>query len=231
MSYRFTLLSYLTVLTAGAVVLAVSGTAAKQRVAFSAGVVPISPVATLPPHQLLCDRRIGVRAPFGAIRFWVSPGAAPGSEIDLTVSSSGHALATGGFASGSVLAIRSARLSRTVPASAPVDVCVRNRGPAPISFIGSAADGSTGHLYAGRHRLRSAMSLLMLAPGRRSLLSLLGTVFRRAALFRPGWMHAWFFWLLCAGLLGAAGAIGRALVSAAGTEQAEHQPPVRAQER
>ena len=36
-----------------------------------------------------------------------------------------------------------------------------------------------------------------------TLLSDIPTVFERAALFRPGWVGVWTFWLLAAALLGA----------------------------
>jgi hypothetical protein len=71
---------------------------------------------------------------------------------------------------------------------------------------------------------RSALALLFLREHPRSLLSLVPTIFRRASLFRPGWVGPWTYWLLSAALLGAFGLAGVAVTRAARSDETSHSP-------
>jgi hypothetical protein len=181
------------------------------------------PAATLMPPlaagREACQAPIRVSSPAGAVRAWVWPDFRPSPPLAVTVRdlATRAVLATGSMSSvparrsapaGDIVALyptpvsRTAVLTRSLPAGQEILVCMRAQGPGTATFMGSRPTALSGQFKVpGKATTAGAMSLLFLAPHTRSLLSLLPTAFRRAALFRPTWVGAWTFWLLGIGLL------------------------------
>jgi hypothetical protein len=108
------------------------------------------------------------------------------------------------------------RLPQTVavapalPADTIVDVCFRNLGPRRVLLFGDIAYGTNKTGFAGVHPtiVTSSASLdgkdlpgrdiaiVFPRPKPRSVVSLVPEMFRRASLFRPGWVGTWTLWVL-----------------------------------
>lgn len=179
----------------------------RRWTAFSPDVPPAAPVTTLSPGQQFCQGPFEAIVGFGSVRAWVSPLAAPGAALRMRIKSlSGSTIATG--------RIRSAyngnfdptfNLDAAVAAEQRVSVCLRSAGPEQVTLLGE--NKTVAFLFLRRHP--------------ESLLSLLPTMFRRAALFRPSWVGPWTFWLLLGGLLAAFAPAGVAVVHAARSDARE----------
>lgn len=210
----------------------------ERSTAFSLDIPPASPVATLHTGQAVCQGPFTATAGFGSVTAWISPlqatgvaqqGSIPGAAITLTVrdASTNESLATGRLASGYLAPIApSVLLTRTIPAGRRIRVCLRSRGPGPVELLG---DQPPNQVIAGDDGSATgspgeSIALLFLRPHPRSLLSLVPTMFRRAALFRPGWVGAWTYWVLGAAILAAFALAGLAVTRAV---QSDSQDGVR----
>ena len=209
-----------------------------RSTAFSLDVPPIVAVTTLHSGQAACQGPLTATAPFRFVTPWISPSDAsgrvaqrptPGAAIDLTVrdAATNAPLARGQIAAAYVRPISpTVALDRTIPSGRRIRVCLRSRGPGIVGLMGASlptealveADGTASG--AGQ----SALALLFLREHPRSLLSLVPTIFRRASLFRPGWVGPWTYWLLSAALLGAFGLAGVAVSRAARSDETSHSP-------
>jgi hypothetical protein len=110
------------------------------------------------------------------------------------------------------------RLTPALPANAVVQVCFRNLGPGQVLLFGDTAFGTSKVGFVGVHPtiVTSSASLdgkdlpghdiAMVFPRAKpkSVLALVPEMFKRAALFRPGWLGAWTYWVLAALVLLAA---------------------------
>lgn len=187
----------------------------ERSTAFSLDVTPTREVAILGPQESACEGPILTQVAFGYIQIFLIPGAVPGAAFQLTVrdSESGKLLATGRLPSGYTTQIApGVPLDTTVSAGRRVEVCLHNLGPtraAPLGGPGNLVDSVVGKLNP------YDVSLIFLRRRPRSLLSLLPTVFDRAALFHPRWVGAWTFWLLAGAVLAAFGLGGVAIARAA----------------
>jgi hypothetical protein len=85
-----------------------------------------------------------------------------------------------------------------VAAGRRIDVCVTNDGRKRIGLEGGKAESVMGSpLVVGALREEDlALTLRFRRPAPRSVLSQVPVMFRRAALFRPGWVGPWTFWVL-----------------------------------
>lgn len=187
MSLRTGVITCTAVTTLGVAAL-LAGAATDQRwSAFSLDVPPAGPVAALSSGQQVCQGPFDAAVSFGSVRAWIAPIAAPGASLQLRVRSvSGATLATGrSVRSHGKSVAPTINLNATVPARTQISVCISSGGPARVTLLGAGSE----------------FALLFLRPHPESLLSLLPTVFRRAALFRPTWVGSWTFWLLSAGLI------------------------------
>jgi hypothetical protein len=70
-------------------------------------------------------------------------------------------------------------------------------------LLGAPPEPDSGALHQDGRNLGSAAAIVLLRSQSSSVLSLLPTIFRRAALFRPTWMGEWTFWVLLAALVAA----------------------------
>jgi hypothetical protein len=186
-SARPTLITCAVVAALGVAAL-LAGAAGNERwTAFSLDVPPSGPAAILRSGEQVCAGGLEAKAGFGSVRAWVTPLAAPGASLSMRVrAAAGATLASARIAQGYGTPIAPTfRLTRIVPAGRVVSVCIRSGGPKRVAVLG----------------FQSSIALLFLRRHPESLLSLLPTVFARAALFRPAWVGPWTFWLLLGGLL------------------------------
>jgi hypothetical protein len=207
------------------------------------GVLVQGAVATLAPGHMGCQGPIAMADDASAVEFNPgTPHAEPGPAIDATVrdTNTRAVLATGRLAAGfDPRKPQTIQLSRPLKANAIVDICFRNAGPGMTLLFGDSEVGSP--LFeragvAGQHPSIStsmasvdgqplpSQDLAVVFPRRspKSVLALVPQIFRRAALFRPGAVGPWVYWLLAALILvGAPLLLARALASASAQEDDE----------
>jgi hypothetical protein len=112
------------------------------------------------------------------------------------------------------------RVSPRLPSGAPIDVCVRNVGRARVAFYGDFAKaGDPGRASGGGAPIDNIgpvnIQLTFLNSQPSSVLSRVPAIFRRATIFRPGWVGSWTFWVLLGALvLAVPGLLVRALWTA-----------------
>jgi len=214
MNRRSGLIAFALVAVVGLAALMRAAATDQRPIAFSVDVPSAAPVASLNPGQALCEGPVKTAVAFAGILVYVVPAAAPGATLDMTVrdAAGGRPLATGRLPAGYFeLTPATATLNASVPVGRRVIVCLRSRGPRPVSLLGAGYfPGSPALTVAGKAS-SSAISIVFLRAHPRSLLSLIPTIFQRAALFRPGWVGAWTFWVLAGGLLVAFALTARAL--------------------
>lgn len=191
----------------------------RRPVAFSLNEQLIRPLATITRGQSACEGPIAAQSAFAGIRAFIGTDPPSGGTLTLLVRSpAGATLSARDISARGGNSTYTVGLGRTIAAGATVDVCLRNSGSFRAAFFGAArADRHVTLTIAGR-RTTDEASLLFLTPHPPTLLGDLPTLFARAALFRPGWVGVWTFWLLLAGLLVAFVLVGRALVSAAAAD-------------
>lgn len=168
-----------------------------STVAFPVGPGP-TPVATIvPPRAEVCQTPIEVLADTRAVEFWLRT-SRPSAPLEVTVRD----------LRGRPLRRDRATAARGNPAPvsasfAPIRegtsiaLCIRNVGSAPVAPSGGEQEADAGTLIAGQRR-GADLTLVFLRDRPRSDLGLVPTMFRRAALFRFGWVGAWTFWVLAA---------------------------------
>jgi hypothetical protein len=185
------------------------------------------------PGQELC--RGTVRSPgAGAdhVRFWVrsgSDGQAPPIRVYVRRSRTSQTLADGLVEAGPA-GVRSAQLTGSVAGSRKVAVC----------FVDV---GATDAILSPRPGTRTRVAVESFEPladyadvgvelirgDNRSVLEALPNAFDRAALFRPGWVGAWTYWLLLAALaVGVPLLLAGALSSAAESDEDASEDSTRA---
>ncbi|NLT05440.1 MAG: hypothetical protein GXY03_03925 [Solirubrobacterales bacterium] len=195
--------SFLAVAAVGLVCLLVVAATDERDLAFTLGVAPGGVAADLPPGGRACQTPVAVPAAFDGVEVKLGTHRRPGPpfEVEVVASDGGQTVATGraaaGYPDNTVVEVE---LAREVPAGSDVDVCVANRGRGDLAVYGGPELAKRGSgVRVGGNDVPTDMTLVFTRPGS-SAASLLPTVFDRAALFRPGWVGAWVFWLL-AGLV------------------------------
>lgn len=187
MSVRTVVITYAAVAVAGIGALLAAAASDQRWTAFSPGVPPSDSVTMLSPGRQFCQGPSTAIAGFGSVRAWVSASRPPGAALRLRVRSlSGATIATARIPPGyGQFFDPTFNLDDAVSPGRRITLCLHNDGPGPVTLLG--ANRRLAFLFLRRHP--------------ESLLSLLPTVFRRAALFRPTWVGPWTFWLLLAGVL------------------------------
>jgi hypothetical protein len=205
-SRRRPLIAFALVIVLGLAALLAAGAADQRFRAFSIGVPDVGPVATLSPGQQVCEGPVDSQASFGAIRMWTASISAPGSlAVSVRDADTSRELAHGNAVLTPAATSPDATLNSPVAARRAVTVCIRNRLPAPLSLLGSAPpSGSMKLTLDGKPVTGLGLALVMLQRPR-SLLSEVPAMFARAALFRPGWVGEWTFWVLLAAVVLAIG--------------------------
>jgi len=211
-SARRPLLASLSVVAAAVIVLLILGLHAERTRVLSLRVPDAEVVGTLPPGSAACEGP--VRAATGPIQAATIWGASAPRRTTLEVyarSGAGRIVARGRAPAGTVADDQTVDLVPQTPRNHQVTICVRDAGTAPFVLLGSATNPGVRTTIGGK-RTSAQFSLALLGP-RRSTFSELQLAFSRAALFRPGWVGSWTFWVLLAGLLVAAGLIATAVVA------------------
>lgn len=182
--------------------------------AFSPGVPDNVPVALLLPGQTLCQGPITAQATFSGVQAWLRPAHA--LDVEIRDARGGRRLAAGRIATTPTPTgeVTIGFGPRSVPRGTRFAVCLRNVATERLSLEGGPPTGESGSLEISGTRQRAAIALLFLRPHPPTLLALIPTVFRRASLFKLGWVGPWTFWLLLAGLLGAFAVAGVAVAEA-----------------
>jgi hypothetical protein len=197
------------------------------------GVFIAKPVVPLAPGQTGCQGAIAMADDTSAVTFNPgTPHAEPGPAILATVRDhySGRVLASGRLPAGFDPAkAQTIELSQTVKANAQADFCFRNAGPGRALLFGDTELGSVHPTIStsvasidGQPLLEQDIALVFPRPHAKSVLALVPQIFRRAALFRPGAVGPWVYWLLAALILvGAPLLLARAVASASAEEDDE----------
>jgi hypothetical protein len=182
-----------------AAVAGLAATAAGERtdLAFTLGVVTTQVATDLRPGQQACQAPIDVRAAFGSVRVMTGTFFRPAPPFDMTITDA----RTGAELGRARIAPTSMQISTHVVRVPPVTagreiaVCFRNAGRTVAGIYGGAGAPGSDAALEGRP-VRPDLALVFLRERSISALSLLPEMFRRAALFHPGWVGAWTFWLL-----------------------------------
>lgn len=196
--------AFLAVMVAAAAALTVAAAERKTALAFTLGVPDSEIAVVLKPGRTACQGPIDTSAPFTAVQARLGTLSRPGPAVDVVVNdfTTGRSLTGGHLAPG--YGDHSVRRVQTgaVAEGRRIDVCVRNAGNHRVAIYGGAwAADQSSELRHGKETLKDDMSLVFLREKRVSLLSLVPTIFARAALWHPGWVGAWTFWALVALLL------------------------------
>jgi hypothetical protein len=201
------------------------------------GVFVNGPVVALDKGHTGCQGPIGLTDSTSRIEFNPgTPHAVPGPAMDATIRAAGtsRVLAGGRLRAGFDPRVpQTVSVTPAVRANTIVDICFGNLGPRRVLLFGDKAygGGSTGFLGVHPTIVTSSASLdgkqlsngdiAVVFPRSRpkSVLALVPEMFRRAALFRPGWLGVWTYWLLAALVL-----IGAPLLLARAAASADEEP-------
>jgi hypothetical protein len=166
-------------------------------VAFTNGPGPTPIAAVILPHAEICQTPIEVLADTGGVTFWVR-GQRPGTPFDVTVRDlAGRPLRRDRVVAGAgAPALQTARFA-PVRRGTTIALCIRNGGRRLVYPSGGEQEPDSGTVE-GRHRSGADLALVFAREHPRSALSLVPTIFRRAALFRFGWLGAWAYWAIAA---------------------------------
>jgi hypothetical protein len=180
------------------------GAAALDRrdLAFTPGVPIIGTAAELDSKEQACQTKLAVPEAFREIEFVPLTGGEPGPRLNVKLldTKSGRRLArrkvSAGYPGDRPLRVDVGR----VPAGRRVDVCIANRGPDDVKLAGGKSESVLGSpLTVEFHEVEGwAVSLRFLRGHPRPVLSQVPLIIHRAALFRPGLVGPWTFWLLAA---------------------------------
>ena len=181
------------------VALLLAGSRSIEQRSFALGSPNQTPVAVLHPSGRICEGPVNSQGPVRGVRIWGASVGGPGEiSVEVEDASSRQPLTTGTINATTSPRAYQARLARTVPEGRPLFICLVGKGTR-FSLLGSLAVRPNVTISGTRTPLE--FSLVLLDDGKSSLLGSLGEVFSRASLFRPGWVGAWTFWALAAGLL------------------------------
>lgn len=183
--------------------------------AFHVGPGPTQVAGPLLPRARACQAPIEVLARTSAVTLWVR--AHRPAPLTVTVRDlRGRVLrrARAAPAAGGATPTPASARFAPVAEGARVQLCVRNDGGAAVLASGGQQEADSATTARG-WPAGTDLTLVFARARPRSPLALLPTVFRRAALFRLGFVGAWTLWLLAAAvLLGVAGLLALALFRA-----------------
>jgi hypothetical protein len=203
-------LAFAAVAGAGMLALLLTSVADRRDLAFTLGVQPAEVAAVLMPGHEVCQRPIDTSADAARVRFRVGTYGRPGPPLEVSPivehrSSSEVVIAGfrksrvgGGYASGATLA---APVSN-VKEGDRLRLCVRNAGREKVALYGNGpAAARTSAAFLDGKQLNTDLTLVFERSSRRSMLATFPDMFERAALWHPGWVGAWTFWVLLAFVL------------------------------
>ena len=173
-------------------VLLISGLREHTTRVFANSVPAITPLRTLTPGKRVCE---GPVMPQGAFRTAVFMNSGANAKALVTVHA-GRSTAAPIVALGTLETItpqegeNAVLLSQAVSTSR-LTFCVREQHGSMTLYGGSSGYGTPVIVGA---RSPATLWLQLLSAGPHRFLGSLRLAFRRAALFRPGWVGAWTFW-------------------------------------
>ena len=171
-------------------------------------------VVQVPAGQQLCVRRLRLPAGTGAVRFGVDPQNRPRPALEVEGTTAAGETFRGRLAGAPTQGFQK------------VDIPIPTRPAHPDHVLATIClQPVGGYVYAaGRSTLQSndlapqvdgkrvdaRIAVFFLPPDhdKRSLISHMGDMFSRAALFRPSFVGAWTYWLLLFAVLPTAGYLG-----------------------
>lgn len=200
------LTAFLVVLLVGLICLATAGLTEQRSTAFSVDVPAPDPVAIVSPGQRVCQRSIAVTAASDGLTVWMAPGPTAGALFDITLSGAGSpavraTLRPKSSTATTGLAALTARFSPAIGAGRHVTLCLRSTGRRVVELLGDPARAGSGALVLGGKTSPYSLALVFRSSHPHSVLSLIPTMFERAALFKPDWVGAWTFWVLLGAIL------------------------------
>jgi hypothetical protein len=162
---------------------------------------------TLEPDHVACRRSVKPKAGgVNALRFFIDTQGRPGPPLNISVFrgyTRPNIVATG-FIPGGYRGRRSEQVVHIHGSAAgayALSACVDNAGATPIVLWPRPPFRANKHSQQRGITGFQELSLSLIREPRRSMLSLLPTVFRRAELFRPSWVHSWMYWGMVAFLI------------------------------
>jgi hypothetical protein len=210
--------------------LALAGARERRALAFPLGVPAMVVAASIDPGHQACQGPIPVRAGFSRVRLAVGTYFRPGPALEVKIldAGTGRRLGAGQLAPGYPDISRPAVSVASVSRGRRIRVCVRNVGDRRVALLGGGAGAAPAVLRLDGRRRRYDASLDFLSAHERSTLATLPAMFRRASLFRPGWVGPWTYWVLVGLVTVAASALLVAAVRVAArvAEPATAPPPV-----
>ena len=194
--------------------LILSATSSRPQRTYTLGARPLQPILGIDPPRRMCQGPLTSVRPFDGVQVWAAALAHQTDHVDIVVRDAGNktTLAHGPVTVTDAAGPYTARLNQPVTGTRAVQVCI-----APISghYIAlgtmSVNPSVTLDIHPG---LQFAVNLI---DDRGSLLGAVPRMLSRAALWHPGWVGAWTFWLLGAGILASFG-VGIAAVARAARE-------------
>jgi hypothetical protein len=214
---------------AGLVLLAVLAATRQSPLVYSIGSGPGAAVAPLKPGDEACQGPLSPPADaFDRVVISLGTYFRPGEPVEVIVrdAQSRRVLSSGRLAGGYPDIAQAPE--HAVPISsttlrAPAEVCVRNTGRRRVAVYGSTglAHRTSTAIIDGKPVSGSDLAVRLERAAPRSLLNRLPQAFDHAALFKPGFVGPWTFWVLAAiVLLVVPALLGRALADALRDERA-----------
>ncbi len=159
----------------------------------------------VPPGKEVCRRSVKPKqAGVNALRFHVDTGGRRGPPLELRVFrgyTRPTVVATGSLPGGYRTGELEAAITGSAAGAFALSACVDNVGSTPITITPPPPLRARELAHARGRTGFEEISLTLVRKPSRSLLSLMPTAFERATLFRPGWIGAWTYWMLAAGLI------------------------------
>ena len=171
----------------------------ERAVAYSLGVPPTGVAASITPGMRVCQEPIDLPTGVGAVVFPVATDGRAGQPLDVTVRTpSGRVLGRGkvggGYVDGTEQTVKLDRVAGPAERSA---VCIANEGRLPV-FIYGSENVTSSHTIANGVLNSVDLDIRFLYDKPRAFSGMIPDAFERAALFRPGWVGVWVYWLLFA---------------------------------
>jgi hypothetical protein len=197
-------LALVAVVAAGVVALVIVQVSQSSTLAFTLGAAPQAPLAKVDSRQTVCQNTINVppSSAFDRVALQVGTNGRPGSRLDVTILRRRVPIAAGTLRAG-YPDVPPGGGFRTIPVGhvaggQQIEVCVTNQGQHAVSLYGSGELANrVSNATLNGNPTNYDLALLFERPSR-SRASLIGDVFQRASLFRPGFVGAWTYWVLAA---------------------------------
>ena len=184
------------VVIAGIAGLLVTAATDERDLAFTLGVQPAQVAAVLNPGQEACQQPIYASDNAADVRFKAGTYGRPGPPLEVKAIHIGASRATSVSAGYPDNSFVTAPLDG-VRKGGVVGVCIRNAGKQRLALYGGAPQAArTSAAFVDGKNVNTDLTLVFERAHSRSTLSALPDIFQRAALWHPGWVGVWTFWVL-----------------------------------